>query len=101
MDYLKTILLFLLSVLTFASSSVNGETDEEYWRRREQEAQIIARASYVPDPFSVTNSFNAAVNRQVTYLQILHVLDFRVPMQCICLPVSVWQEFSAIKDVEI
>lgn len=63
MDYLKTILLFLLSVLTFASSSVNGETDEEYWRRREQEAQIIARASYVPDPFSVTNSFNAAVNR--------------------------------------
>ncbi|ONK80072.1 uncharacterized protein A4U43_C01F13590 [Asparagus officinalis] len=59
-------LLLLISFLTLilvSKSSVNAETDEQYWKKREEEAEIVARASYVPDPFSVTNSFNAAVHK--------------------------------------
>ncbi|ONK66451.1 uncharacterized protein A4U43_C06F8170 [Asparagus officinalis] len=53
--------VFSVSFLAF----VIGETDEEYWRRREIQAQEIARATYVPDPFSVTSSFNAAVHKSM------------------------------------
>ncbi|ONK80857.1 uncharacterized protein A4U43_C01F22540 [Asparagus officinalis] len=60
-------LLFLVPFLTLAlaSKSAHKETDEEYWKRREHEAQVIAKATYVPDPFSVTNAFNAAVRKDL------------------------------------
>lgn len=50
-------------VLTLATSPINGETDEEYWKRRSEEAQKFVDAAYVQDPFIVTDSLNAAVHK--------------------------------------
>lgn len=58
----RSVFLIVASLLVLATS-ILAETDEEYWARKAAEAYKKNIKSYVKDPFSVTNSFNAAVHK--------------------------------------
>lgn len=61
-------MVLLLPILGLASAGSYvipeaGDEDNNYWANRENEAKKMSQHFYVPDPFAVTNSFNAAVHR--------------------------------------
>lgn len=53
----KTICLILVLFIVVAHSA--QDDDDKYWERKYNIAQEEAYKAYNPDPFSVTNSFNA------------------------------------------
>ncbi|KAL5208605.1 hypothetical protein ABZP36_033040 [Zizania latifolia] len=61
---------FLVAVAFLAAAAVSsaniGEFDE-HWEKRREAAEASARETYMHDPFNVTNDFNDAVIRHVTF----------------------------------
>jgi len=62
----STISLILVSFLLVSAAPACAETDEEYWKRMQEEAHKMAAAAYNPDPMSEISSFNGAVHKYVT-----------------------------------
>lgn len=61
-------LLFMLPFLVLASAGTyvipeGSDEDNEYWAKREEDAKRVSDELYVPNPFAVTSSFNAAVHK--------------------------------------
>lgn len=60
---------FLLVAAAFlasaAASGVNVGQFDDHLQKRKELAEASAREAYRPDPYNVTNSFNAAVHRHV------------------------------------
>ncbi|XP_042415116.1 pectate lyase-like [Zingiber officinale] len=61
--FLFSSLLFLTFFVTFAAAHI-GQFDE-YWKKKAELAEVKNRASYNPDPDSVTSHFNAEVHTYV------------------------------------
>lgn len=60
----RSLFFFVLLLLASASLSKANIADfDETWQKRAEIAREKARAAYVPDPESITNSFNADVVR--------------------------------------
>ncbi|KAG6492431.1 hypothetical protein ZIOFF_047394 [Zingiber officinale] len=60
--FLFSSLLFLTFFVTFAAAHI-GQFDE-YWKKKAELAEVKNRASYNPDPDSVTSHFNAEVHTE-------------------------------------
>ncbi|OAY63039.1 Pectate lyase [Ananas comosus] len=63
--YHKPSYFFFVSVLFLAYAAVSSAdiSDDEYWRKKAEEAEVRAHAAYDPDPEGSTFSFNREVHR--------------------------------------
>ncbi|XP_065879192.1 pectate lyase-like [Euphorbia lathyris] len=56
--------LFLLFTLLALSYAVDIPELDDYWKQKAELARTAAFNSYTPDPFTITNNFNAKVNQE-------------------------------------
>jgi len=74
----RPISLILVSFL-FLAASACAENDDEYWRKKGEEARRVALESYHPDPLAEVYALNAAVEKYVPcfvffkYVSCLHI----------------------------